>query len=138
MNGSVSRNCSETICPWPLTIVRRPVAAPPVDPVVVTPPDPVSMDNPLAEAEPLAPAGEKKNLQSVDAPQVTEPQKSLDSVSEPSREAQSETSSESDPDLNPGESKEVSVPIQGFEGKAHISIYKPTGFLTTETEFVLE
>lgn len=73
--------------------------AAPVDPVVVAPPDPVPMDNPLAEAEPLAPAGEKKNLQSVDAPQVIEPQKSLDSVSE--------TRSESEPDLNPGESVPV-------------------------------
>ena len=42
------------------------------------------------------------------------------------------------PDLNPGQSKEITVPIQGFEGRAHISIYKTTGFLTMETEFILK
>ncbi|TDE18419.1 glycoside hydrolase family 2 protein [Dyadobacter psychrotolerans] len=42
------------------------------------------------------------------------------------------------PDLNPGESREITVPIRGFEGRAHISIYKTTGFLTTETEFILK
>jgi beta-glucuronidase len=42
------------------------------------------------------------------------------------------------PELNPGESREVLVPVRGFEGKTHISIYKPTGFLATEAEFALE
>ncbi|WP_031526744.1 glycoside hydrolase family 2 protein [Dyadobacter crusticola] len=42
------------------------------------------------------------------------------------------------PELNPGESREVLVPVLGFEGKSHISIYKPTGFLATEAEFTLE
>lgn len=42
------------------------------------------------------------------------------------------------PELNPGESREVLVPVRGFEGKTHISIYKPTGFLTMEAEFALE
>ncbi|MCE7061045.1 glycoside hydrolase family 2 protein [Dyadobacter sp. CY343] len=42
------------------------------------------------------------------------------------------------PELNPGESKEVAIPVLGFEGKTHISIYKPTGFLAMEAEFALE
>ena len=42
------------------------------------------------------------------------------------------------PDMNPGESRDINGPIQGFEGRAHISIYKPTGFLTMETEFELK
>jgi beta-glucuronidase len=39
------------------------------------------------------------------------------------------------PDLNPGESKELDIPIKGFDGQVHISIYKPTGFLALETEY---
>ncbi|TLU99319.1 glycoside hydrolase family 2 protein [Dyadobacter luticola] len=42
------------------------------------------------------------------------------------------------PELNPGESREASIPIRGFAGKTQISIYKPTGFLTMEAEFALE
>jgi beta-glucuronidase len=42
------------------------------------------------------------------------------------------------PDLDPGESRDITVAIRGFEGRAHISIYKPTGFLTMETEFILK
>lgn len=42
------------------------------------------------------------------------------------------------PDLNPGETREVVVPIHGSEGKTKISVYKPTGFLTMEAEFSLD
>jgi len=32
------------------------------------------------------------------------------------------------PNLNPGESKEIQIPIKGFDKNINISIYKPTGF----------
>ena len=32
------------------------------------------------------------------------------------------------PDLNPGESKEIILPIKGFDKNVNITIYKPTGF----------
>lgn len=85
-------------------------APPPAETVVAPPADPVPMDNPLADAEPLAPAGETKNLQSVGEPQVAEPPKASDSAPEPPRETQSAPEPSSEPVLDasgdsaPGES----------------------------------
>jgi len=42
------------------------------------------------------------------------------------------------PDLNPGESKEIAIPIRGFDKQIHITVNKPTGFLTTQTDIDLK
>lgn len=42
------------------------------------------------------------------------------------------------PHLKPGESKEVIVPIKGFDSSISIAIYKPTGFQTTQATFELK
>jgi beta-glucuronidase len=42
------------------------------------------------------------------------------------------------PDLNPGESKDVQIPIAGFDKQVHISIKKPTGFTALEADIELK
>lgn len=42
------------------------------------------------------------------------------------------------PNLNPGESKEISIPVTGFDKTISIGIFKPTGFKTTEATFELK
>lgn len=42
------------------------------------------------------------------------------------------------PDLNPGESRDVAIPIRGFEKQIHITVSKPTGFITTQTDIDLK
>lgn len=42
------------------------------------------------------------------------------------------------PDLNPGEHKEINIPVRGFEKQLSITILKPTGFVTTETDIELK
>ena len=42
------------------------------------------------------------------------------------------------PDLSPGESKEISIPVKGFEKAITIEVFKPTGFKTTEATFELK
>ncbi|WAC09518.1 glycoside hydrolase family 2 protein [Dyadobacter pollutisoli] len=42
------------------------------------------------------------------------------------------------PNLNPGESKDITIPVLGFDKTIHITISKPTGFATLETEFELK
>ncbi|MCF0052205.1 beta-galactosidase [Dyadobacter sp. LJ53] len=42
------------------------------------------------------------------------------------------------PDLNPGESKEIDIPIAGFDKQLHIEISKPTGFTAIETDIELK
>jgi beta-glucuronidase len=42
------------------------------------------------------------------------------------------------PNLNPGESKEITVQVRGFEKAITIQIIKPTGFKTTEATFELK
>ncbi|WP_342083302.1 glycoside hydrolase family 2 protein [Dyadobacter sp. OTU695] len=42
------------------------------------------------------------------------------------------------PDLNPGESREIAIPIRGFEKQIHITVIKPTGFITTQTDIDLK
>ncbi|MCF0070534.1 beta galactosidase jelly roll domain-containing protein [Dyadobacter sp. CY261] len=42
------------------------------------------------------------------------------------------------PDLNPGESKDVTIPVRGFDKQIHITISKPTGFITTQTDIELK
>ncbi len=42
------------------------------------------------------------------------------------------------PDLNPGESEEVTVPVRGFDKQIHVTVHKPTGFLTTQTDIELK
>jgi beta-glucuronidase len=41
------------------------------------------------------------------------------------------------PDLNPGESREIAIPIRGFDKQIHITVIKPTGFITTQTDIDL-
>lgn len=42
------------------------------------------------------------------------------------------------PDLNPGESREIAIPIRGFDQQIHITVIKPTGFVTTQTDIELQ
>ncbi|MCF2504465.1 beta galactosidase jelly roll domain-containing protein [Dyadobacter sp. CY107] len=42
------------------------------------------------------------------------------------------------PDLNPGESKEIDIPVAGFDKQLHITISKPTGFTAIETDIELK
>ncbi|MBO9612091.1 MAG: beta-galactosidase [Dyadobacter sp.] len=42
------------------------------------------------------------------------------------------------PDLNPGESKDLVIPIRGFDKQIHITVIKPTGFITTQTDIDLK
>ncbi|SEJ10917.1 beta-glucuronidase [Dyadobacter sp. SG02] len=42
------------------------------------------------------------------------------------------------PDLDPGESKDIVIPIRGFDKQIHITVIKPTGFLTTQTDIDLK
>lgn len=41
------------------------------------------------------------------------------------------------PEINPGESKQITVPVRGFEKQIHITVSKPTGFITTQTDIDL-
>ncbi|MNY64200.1 hypothetical protein D3C86_2012730 [compost metagenome] len=42
------------------------------------------------------------------------------------------------PDLNPGESREIAIPIRGFDKQIHITVIKPTGFITIQTDIDLK
>lgn len=42
------------------------------------------------------------------------------------------------PEINPGESKEITVPIRGFDKDIHITVTKPTGFVTVQSDFELK
>lgn len=42
------------------------------------------------------------------------------------------------PDLDPGESKEIDIPVQGFDQHLHINISKPTGFTAIEADIELK
>lgn len=42
------------------------------------------------------------------------------------------------PDLNPGESKEINIPVTGFEKKISVTIMKPTGYSTGIKEIELK
>ncbi len=42
------------------------------------------------------------------------------------------------PDLNPGKSREIAIPIRGFDKQIHITVIKPTGFITTQTDIDLK
>jgi beta-glucuronidase len=42
------------------------------------------------------------------------------------------------PELNPGESKDITIPVRGFDKTVHITISKPTGFVTNEADIDLK
>jgi beta-glucuronidase len=42
------------------------------------------------------------------------------------------------PDLNPGDSKDVVIPIRGFDKQIRIIVNKPTGFITTQADIDLK
>lgn len=42
------------------------------------------------------------------------------------------------PNLNPGESKDVTIHVSGFNKTVHVTIFKPTGFVTSEADIELK
>jgi beta-glucuronidase len=42
------------------------------------------------------------------------------------------------PNLNPGESKDVTIHVSGFNKTVHVTIFKPTGFVTSEADIDLK
>jgi beta-glucuronidase len=42
------------------------------------------------------------------------------------------------PELNPGDSKDITIQVRGFDQKIHVTISKPTGFIATETTIDLK
>lgn len=42
------------------------------------------------------------------------------------------------PDMNPGESKNMTVQVKGFDKQIHLIVTKPTGFITTQTDIDLK
>ncbi len=42
------------------------------------------------------------------------------------------------PNLNPGESREITIPVTGFDKNLDVQIYKPTGFKIVDETFELK
>ncbi|GGN01891.1 hypothetical protein GCM10010967_40500 [Dyadobacter beijingensis] len=42
------------------------------------------------------------------------------------------------PEINPGETKDITIPVRGFDKQIHITILKPTGFTTIQADIDLK